>query len=34
VPLDTDAAGYTAMIAGEVARWSEVLKTMDLRLEE
>jgi tripartite-type tricarboxylate transporter receptor subunit TctC len=32
--LDADAAGYTAMIAGEVARWSGVLKSMDLRLEE
>ncbi len=32
--LDTDAAGYTGMIAGEVARWSGVLKTMDIRLEE
>jgi tripartite-type tricarboxylate transporter receptor subunit TctC len=32
--LDTDAAGYTGMIAGEVARWSGVLKAMDIRLEE
>jgi len=33
-PLDTDAAGYTAMIAGEVARWSGIVRTMDLKLEE
>ena len=33
-PLDTDAAGYTRMIAGEVARWSAVVKSMDLKLEE
>ena len=33
-PLDTDAAGYTAMIAGEVARWSDIVRTMDLKLEE
>ena len=33
-PLDTDAAGYTAMIAGEVARWSEIVRTMGLKLEE
>ena len=33
-PLDTDAAGYTAMIAGEVARWSDIVRTMNLKLEE
>jgi tripartite-type tricarboxylate transporter receptor subunit TctC len=33
-PLDTDAAGYTAMIAGEVARWSDIVRTMDLKLED
>jgi tripartite-type tricarboxylate transporter receptor subunit TctC len=32
--LDADAAGYTAMIAGEVARWSSVVKTMDLKVDE
>jgi tripartite-type tricarboxylate transporter receptor subunit TctC len=32
--LDTDSAGFTAMIAGEVARWSKILATMDIRLEE
>jgi tripartite-type tricarboxylate transporter receptor subunit TctC len=33
-PLDTDSAGFTTMIAGEVARWSKILATMDIRLEE
>jgi tripartite-type tricarboxylate transporter receptor subunit TctC len=33
-PLDADAAGYTAMIAGEVARWSDIVRTMNLKLEE
>lgn len=32
--LDTDAAGYSAMIAGEVARWSQLVQAMDLKLEE
>lgn len=30
---DLDAAGYAAMIAADVARWTEVVRSMDLKLE-
>ncbi len=33
-PLDADAAGFTAYIAAEVARWGEVVKMLDIKVEE
>ncbi len=34
VPLDADAAGFTRYVAGEVARWSEIVRSLDIKAEE
>ena len=33
-PLDTDAAEFTRYVAGEVARWGEVVRALDIKGEE
>src|SRR5215831_12401952 len=33
-PLDADAVGFTRYVAGEVARWSEVVRALDIKGEE
>jgi tripartite-type tricarboxylate transporter receptor subunit TctC len=33
-PLDADAAGFTRYVAAEVARWGEVVRTLDIKGEE
>jgi tripartite-type tricarboxylate transporter receptor subunit TctC len=33
-PLDADAAGFSRYVAGEVARWGEVVRTLDIKGEE
>ena len=33
-PLDADAAGFAAYVAAEVARWSEVVRALDIKGEE
>ena len=33
-PLDADAAGFTRYVAGEVARWGEVVRALDIKGEE
>jgi tripartite-type tricarboxylate transporter receptor subunit TctC len=33
-PLDADAAGFTRYVAGEVARWGEIVRSLDIKAEE
>jgi tripartite-type tricarboxylate transporter receptor subunit TctC len=33
-PLDANAAGFTRYVAGEVARWGEVVRALDIKGEE
>jgi tripartite-type tricarboxylate transporter receptor subunit TctC len=33
-PLDTDVAGFTAFVIGEVARWGEVVRVFNIKAEE
>ena len=33
-PLDADAAGFTRYVAAEVARWGELVRTLDIKGEE
>jgi tripartite-type tricarboxylate transporter receptor subunit TctC len=33
-PLDADAAGFTRYVAGEVARWGEIVRALDIKAEE
>jgi tripartite-type tricarboxylate transporter receptor subunit TctC len=33
-PLDADAAEFTRYVAGEVARWGEVVRALDIKAEE
>jgi tripartite-type tricarboxylate transporter receptor subunit TctC len=33
-PLDADGAGFTRYVAGEVARWGEVVRALDIKGEE
>jgi tripartite-type tricarboxylate transporter receptor subunit TctC len=33
-PLDADAAGFTRYVAAEVARWSEIVRSLDIKAEE
>ncbi len=33
-PLDADAAGFTRYVAAEVARWGEVVRALDIKIEE
>ena len=33
-PLDADAAGFTRYVAAEVARWSEIVRALDIKAEE
>jgi tripartite-type tricarboxylate transporter receptor subunit TctC len=33
-PLDADAAGFTSYVAAEVARWGEVVRALDIKVEE
>lgn len=33
-PLDADSAAFTAYVAGEVQRWGEIVRTLDIRIEE
>jgi tripartite-type tricarboxylate transporter receptor subunit TctC len=33
-PLDADAAGFTRYVAAEVARWGEVVRMLDIKVEE
>ena len=33
-PLDADAAGFARYVAGEVARWGEVVRALDIKAEE
>jgi tripartite-type tricarboxylate transporter receptor subunit TctC len=33
-PLDADAAGFTRYVAAEVARWGEIVRSLDIKAEE
>jgi tripartite-type tricarboxylate transporter receptor subunit TctC len=33
-PLDADAAGFAGYVAAEVARWGEVVRALDIKVEE
>jgi tripartite-type tricarboxylate transporter receptor subunit TctC len=33
-PLDADAAGFTRYVADEVARWGEVVRSLDIKVDE